>query len=165
VNTVALVVVFLVALQRLGELVHAGRNTRALLASGGFEVGRSHYPLIVAMHAAWLLAILATVPPDRAVSVPLLVLYGVVQVVRLWVMTNLGPYWTTRVIAMPGVPRVRRGPYRYIRHPNYTIVVVEIALLPMVFDDWQVALLFSALNAALLTWRISVENKVLAARP
>jgi methyltransferase len=86
-------------------------------------------------------------------------------VVRLWVMTNLGPYWTTRVIAMPGVPRVRRGPYRYIRHPNYTIVVVEIALLPMVFDDWQVALLFSALNAALLTWRISVENKVLAARP
>lgn len=164
-NTIALVVVFLVALQRLGELVHAARNTRALLAAGGFEVGRSHYPLIVAMHAAWLIAILVTVPPDRAPSIPLLILYGVVQVVRLWVMANLGPYWTTRVIALPGVPRVRRGPYRFIRHPNYMVVVVEIALLPLVFGDWPVAVLFSVLNAMLLTWRITVENRVLAARP
>lgn len=164
-NTVAVVVVSLVALQRLGELVHAARNTRALLAAGGFEVGRSHYPLIVTMHAAWLISILATVPPDRAPSVVLLVLYGVVQVIRLWVMANLGPYWTTRVIALPGVPRVRRGPYRFIRHPNYMIVIVEIALLPLVFDDWQVAIIFSVLNGILLFWRITVENKVLEARP
>ena len=117
------------------------------------------------MHAVWLIAILVTVPPDRAPSIPLLILYGVVQVVRLWVMANLGPYWTTRVIALPGVPRVRRGPYRFIRHPNYMVVVVEIALLPLVFGDWPVAVLFSVLNAMLLTWRITVENRVLAARP
>jgi len=164
-NTVALIVVLLVALQRLGELVHAARNTRALKAMGGTEVGRSHYPLIVAMHALWLVTILATVPPDRGPSIPLLVLYGIVQVIRLWVMANLGQFWTTRVIALPGIPKVRRGPYKFVRHPNYMVVIVEIALLPLVFGEWQVAVVFSLLNAILLSWRITLENRVLAARP
>ncbi|HTZ78626.1 MAG TPA: isoprenylcysteine carboxylmethyltransferase family protein [Stellaceae bacterium] len=164
-NTVALVVVTLVALQRLGELLHAARNTRALLAMGGTEVGRSHYPLIVAMHAAWLITVLVSVPPDRPPSLPLLVLYGLVEVARLWTMASLGQFWTTRVIALPGVPKVRRGPYRFVRHPNYMIVIVEIALLPLVFGEWQAAVLFSILNALLLTWRITVENRALAARP
>ena len=163
-NPIAVTVVALVALERLAELWHARRNTRALLESGGVEVGGGHYPLIVALHAAWLLAILLTVPPGAGVSVPLLAAFVVLQGLRLWVLTSLGRFWTTRVITLPGAPLVRRGPYRYLRHPNYLVVVAEIAVLPLTFGAWGLAAVFSALNAALLAWRISLEDQALAPR-
>jgi methyltransferase len=164
VNPIAASVVALVAFERAAELWHARRNTRALLKAGGIEVGGGHYPIMVALHAAWLLGILLTVPPQVGVSVPLLVVFLILQCARLWVLTSLGRYWTTRVITLPGAPLVRRGPYRYIRHPNYLVVVAEIAVLPMAFGAWVVAVVFSALNAALLAWRISLEDQALAPR-
>ena len=163
-NAVAAVVVALVALERIAELLYARRNTRALLEAGGVEVGGGHYPLIVALHAGWLAAILATVPADAPLSVPLLALFVALQGFRAWVLLSLGRYWTTRVITVPGAPLVRRGPYRFLRHPNYVVVVAEIAVLPLTFGAWAVALVFSALNACLLAWRISVENQALAPR-
>jgi methyltransferase len=164
VNPIATGVVALVALARLAELWYARRNTRALLDAGGVEVGGNHYPLIVALHAAWLIAIVAAVPPDAGVSVPLLVLFAILQGLRAWVLLSLGRYWTTRVITVPGAPLVRRGPYRFLRHPNYLVVAGEIAVLPLAFGAWGVAVAFSALNGALLAWRISVEDRVLAPR-
>ena len=163
-NPIAIAVVALVALERLAELWQARRNTRALLGAGGVEVGRGHYPLIVGLHAAWLLAILLAVPREASVSVPLLVAFAVLQGLRLWVLMSLGRFWTTRVITLPGAPLVRRGPYRYLRHPNYLVVAAEIAVLPLAFGAWAVAAVFSALNAALLTWRISMEDQALAPR-
>ena len=163
-NAIAAGVVVLVALERLAELWHAQRNTRALLEDGGIEVGRGHYPLMVALHAAWLLAILLTVPPEAGVSLPLLVVFAVLQGCRIWVLMSLGRFWTTRVITVPGAPLVRRGPYRFLRHPNYVVVAAEIAVLPLAFGAWAVAAVFSALNAALLTWRISLEDQALAPR-
>jgi len=164
VNSIAASVVALVALERLAELWHARRNTRALLEGGGVEVGRAHYPFMVALHVAWLLAILLTVPSEAGVSVPLLIAFAVLQGLRVWVLLSLGRYWTTRVITVPGAPLVRRGPYRFLRHPNYVVVAAEIAVLPLAFRAWAVAAVFSALNAALLAWRISLEDRVLAPR-
>jgi len=164
VNALAAGVVVLVALERLAELWHAQRNTRALLADGGIEVGRGHYPLMVALHAAWLLEILLTVPAEAAVSIPLLAVFAALQGFRVWVLMSLGRFWTTRVITVPGAPLVRRGPYRFLRHPNYVVVAAEIAVLPLAFGAWAVAAVFSALNAGLLAWRISLEDQALAPR-
>lgn len=158
------IVVLLVGLQRLAELFYAQRNTRRLLAAGGFEVGARHYPLVAALHAAWLLAIFLLVPSDAPVSWPLLALYGLLQIARLWVLGSLGLRWTTRIVVLPDRPLVARGPYRWVRHPNYVIVAAEIALLPAVFGAWEIALAFSLLNAGVLAWRIRVEDRALAAQ-
>jgi methyltransferase len=158
------VVVGLVAAQRLFELAYAARNTHALLRRGAVESGRGHYPLFVLLHAAWLAALLVAVPADAPPSLPWLAMFVVLQALRLWIVLSLGPWWTTRVISLPGAPLVRRGPYRWLRHPNYLVVAGEIAVLPLVFAAWRLALVFSLLNAALLTWRIAVEEKALAAR-
>jgi methyltransferase len=164
VNPIAALVVGLVALERLAELWYARRNTRALLDAGGVEVGGGHYPLMVALHAAWLVAIVATVPREAGVSLALLAVFVVLQAARAWVLLSLGRYWTTRIITVPGASLVRRGPYRFLRHPNYVVVAAEIAVLPLAFGAWGVAVFFSALNAALLAWRISVEEQALAPR-
>lgn len=151
-------VVLLVAIQRLLELVYAARNTKALKARGGIEVGAGHYPLIVLVHAGWLAALLFFVPADAFVSWPLLAIFIVLQGLRVWVVTSLGPYWTTRIITVPGAPLRRRGPYRFMRHPNYAVVAGEIFVLPLAFGAWQIALLFSLLNALVLAWRIHMEE-------
>lgn len=157
--------VALVALERLFELALSRRNVKRLLARGGREIGAGHYPAIVAVHVAWLAALWLTVPADAPVAWPWLALYLLLAAGRAWVMATLGPYWTTRIIHLPDVPLVRRGPYRFCRHPNYAVVVGEIAVLPLVFGKWRLALLFSLLNAAVLAWRIRVENAALATRP
>ncbi len=154
----------LVAAQRLAELIHSRRNTRRLLAEGGHEVGAGHYPLIVGLHAAWLLALLLLVPSEAPVNWPLLALFLVLQAARLWVLASLGRLWTTRIVTLPGAPLVRRGPYRYLRHPNYLVVAAEIAVLPLVFGAWGIALVFSLLNLVLLIHRIRIEDAALAPR-
>jgi len=153
-----------VALQRLAELIHAERNNRRLLAAGGEETGRGHYPLLVLVHVGWLAALFFLVPADAPVYLSLLALYGLLQIARLWVILSLGRYWTTRVISVPGAPLVRKGPYRFLRHPNYLVVAAEVAVLPLAFGAWQIALVFSLLNGAVLWQRIRVENAALAAR-
>ena len=154
----------LVALQRACELIYARRNTRRLLAEGAVEVGAGHYPVFVALHGAWLVSLLLFVPPDAPVNGPLLGLFLALQAARLWVQASLGRFWTTRIITLPGAGLVRRGPYRYLKHPNYLIVALEIAVLPLAFGAWQIATLFSAVNLPLLAWRIRAENAALAGR-
>ncbi len=149
-----------VTAQRLIELPIARANTRRLLAAGGHEVAPGHYPLIVLVHASWLAA-LWWFAPGRPIDLLLLGAFALVEVARVWVLQSLGPRWTTRIIVVPGEKRVARGPYRFVSHPNYVVVAAEIALLPLVFGLWQVALLFSALNASVLLIRIRAENRAL----
>ena len=158
--TLALVVLTLVTLQRLGELVLARRNTRRLLARGAYEIGVSHYPLIVALHAAWLTG-LWLFGWVRAVSLPWLALFVVLQLLRVWVIASLGGRWTTRIIILPNAPLMRRGPYRLVSHPNYAVVVAEIAALPLAFGLPGLAVLFSILNAIVLWVRVRAESQAL----
>ncbi len=158
------IVVGLVAAQRLVELLVARRNTRRLLAEGGVEVGAGHYPWLVGLHAAWLASMLVWIAPDAPVSWPLLGFFLFLQAGRMWVVTSLGRYWTTRIVTVPGAPLVGDGPYRFVRHPNYLIVALEIATLPLAFGAWQIAAVFSILNAVLLSVRIRVEDGALGQR-
>jgi methyltransferase len=162
--TAAQLVIGYVLLQRLLELLWAQRNTRRLLDEGAVEHGAGHYPYFVLLHASWLVAIVFSVPAEAPVHWPWLALYGLLQVGRIWTMAALGRFWTTRIIAPADAPLTVRGPYRYLRHPNYVIVAGEIAVLPLVFDLWLVAILFSIANAILLRERIAQENQALAAR-
>ncbi|MBV9990300.1 MAG: hypothetical protein JOZ72_03325 [Alphaproteobacteria bacterium] len=160
----AYIIIGLVVLQRLAELVYAERNTRALKARGAVEVGAAHYPLIVLLHAGWLVAVTLLLPADVQIDWVLIALFVVLQGLRVWVLATLGPYWTTRIINLPGAPLVRRGPYRFVNHPNYLVVSAEILVLPLAFHEWLVAAVFTVLNAAVLAWRIHQENAALAAR-
>jgi methyltransferase len=152
----------LVTLQRVAELVVSSHNTSKLRARGAFEVAPRHYPLIVAVHAAWL-ASLWIFGHDRPVNAVALLLYLVLQGFRLWVMWTLGARWTTRIIVLPGEPLVSAGPYRFLPHPNYAVVAGEIAVLPLVLGLPWLAALFTVLNAAVLAIRIRAENRALAA--
>lgn len=162
-NAFHAVVAFLV-LQRLGELWLARRNTARLLAAGAVEHGRGHYSLFVVLHTAWLVALVAAAPADATVNPWLLAAFVLLQAGRVWVIASLGPYWTTRIIDLPGAALVRRGPYRFVRHPNYLIVIGEIAVVPLMAGLVEVAVVFSILNLLLLTWRIRMENRVLSSR-
>lgn len=161
---IAYAIIFLVVLQRLFELVLANRNTQRLKAQGGVEIGAGHYPLIVLLHSLWLLAVLWLLPAGFRISWPWLAIFVLVQIARIWVIASLGPYWTTRIISVPGKPLVKRGPYRFVRHPNYLVVAAEILALPMAFQETMVAIFFSLANAAILFWRIREEEKGLATR-
>jgi methyltransferase len=155
-----MVILALVTLQRVGELSLSNRNTRRLLAHGAREYGRSHYPLIVAVHVLWLAA-LWWLAPGRPIDAFWLAMFVLLELARIWVLASLGRRWTTRIIVLPDAPLVRRGPYRFANHPNYLVVIGEIAVLPLVFGLWQVALVFSLLNAAVLAIRIREENRAL----
>lgn len=158
----SMLVLALVTVERLGELIIARRNTARLLAQGGVEHGAKHYPLIVALHAAWL-AGLWLLAWDRPVAPAWLAGYLFLQTLRAWVLATLGARWTTRIITVPGEVLVRRGPYRFMSHPNYAVVVGEVAVLPMVFGLPAYAAAFSILNAAALWIRIRAENAALSA--
>jgi methyltransferase len=153
-----------VTLQRAGELVVSHYNTRRLLARGAVEVAPGHYPLVVAVHAAWLIS-LWVFGRDQPVEIVALLFYLVLQGLRFWVMRTLGPRWTTRIIVLPHQPLVTAGPYRYLSHPNYAVVTGEIATLPLVLGLPLLAALFTILNAAVLAIRIRAENRALAASP
>jgi methyltransferase len=150
----------LVTAQRLAELAIDRRNTKRLLAAGAFEVGASHYPWIVAMHAAWLATLWVTVG-QREIVIPLLAIYVVLQIFRAWVLLTLGRRWTTRIIVTPNAPLIATGPFRFLRHPNYAVVTAEVAVLPLMFGLGWVAVVFTLLNAALLSVRIRTENRAL----
>jgi methyltransferase len=155
-----IVILALVTLERAAELLLANRNTRRLLAAGAREHAPGHYPLIVALHLLWLVS-LWWLAPRRPFNGFWLGLFVLIEVGRIWVLATLGSRWTTRIIVMPDAPLVRRGPYRWVNHPNYAVVVAEIAVLPLVFGLWRVALLFSIVNAIVLWFRIRQENQAL----
>ena len=158
--TLSIVVLVLVTLQRLGELVLADHNTKRLKARGAVETGASHYPLIVGLHAAWLLG-LAILAWDQPANLVWLGVFVGLQLARVWVIASLGERWTTRIITLPNAPLVRRGPYRFLSHPNYVVVAAEIAVLPLVFGLVGFAIVFSILNAVAMAIRISTENRTL----
>ena len=149
-----------IILQRLSELVIAKRNTARLLARGAYEVGASHYPVMVLMHSAWIVC-LVVFGYDQPVSPVWLLAFAVLQILRVWILGSLGSRWTTRIIILEE-PLVARGPFKYLSHPNYTLVVAEIIVAPMVLGLVWVAVLFTVLNAAMLWVRIGVEHKALA---
>ena len=158
------ILLLLVALQRVGELVYARRNEAHLRQRGGVEVGAAHYPLFILLHGSWLIVLALAVPWDAPVSWPLIAAFLLLQAGRVWVIASLGPYWTTRIITVPGAPLVRSGPYRWVKHPNYLVVALEIPLLPLVAGQVWLAIGFGLANLALLAWRIRVENRALADR-
>jgi methyltransferase len=160
--SLAALVLVLVALQRVGELALARRNTGRLLARGATEAGAGHYPLLVAVHAAWLIT-LWVFGRDHPVNLFALAGFIVLQGLRLWIIVALGPRWTTRIMVIPGEPLISSGPYKYLSHPNYAVVAAEIAVLPLAFHLPLVALVFTLVNAAVLGIRIRAEAGALSA--
>lgn len=165
------VLILATGVERLVELVVSKRNAAWAFERGGVEHGRDHFPWMVALHSGLLLACLAEVflldrPFIPLLGWPMLAITLLCQAGRYWIIGSLGRQWNTRVIVVPGLGRVRRGPYRYswLRHPNYIVVVVEGIALPLVHSAWITAIVFTVLNAILLLrFRIPVENRALAA--
>ncbi|HEX6576959.1 MAG TPA: isoprenylcysteine carboxyl methyltransferase family protein [Jiangellaceae bacterium] len=165
--TAYVLLVVAIGVERLAELVVSTRNARWAFAQGGVEFGRGHYPVMAAMHTALLVACIAEVAvADRPflpwLGWPMLALVAASQALRWWCVLTLDRQWNTRVIVVPGLPLVSAGPYRWLRHPNYLAVVVEVAALPLVHTAWVTALVFTAANAAVLAVRIPVEERALA---
>jgi methyltransferase len=154
----------LVALQRVIELGHARSNTARLRRLGAVEADAGGYPLYVLLHAGWLASLAVFVPAATPPYWPLIGLFALLQLGRIWVIASLGRYWTTRIITLPDAPIVGTGPFRYLRHPNYLLVVAEIAVLPLAFGAVAIAVIFSTLNLLLIARRIRIEERVLAPR-
>ncbi|MFZ0694198.1 MAG: isoprenylcysteine carboxylmethyltransferase family protein [Alphaproteobacteria bacterium] len=159
-----IVVVGFFVLQRLAELVYSRRNLQRLVAQGAMVIDEPVYAWIIAVHAGWLAAMAFLIPAEAFIHFRFLFLYLALLAVRIWVMASLGRYWCTRIVTLPGAPLVKRGPYRFIRHPNYVVVVAEIAVAPLIMGAWKIAVVFSILNAVALWFRIRTEDKVLEAR-
>ena len=157
----AALLVFL-TLQRIAELWRARQNERRLFAAGGVEYGKSHLLLIVLVHAAWLIGMWA-LAYDHPVEPAFFAFVVILQIGRLWALATLGRRWTIRIIVVSGEKLVARGPYRWLRHPNYVVVTGEIAAVPLALGLPLYALVFSILNAAVLAIRIPTENAALAA--
>jgi methyltransferase len=156
----SVVVLTAVTLQRLAELAYSHRNETRLRAQGAIEHGAGHYPAMVAIHAGWLIALwwfAVALRPNPLLLLVFLILQGL----RVWVLATLGPRWTTRILVLPTAPLVARGPYRFLPHPNYAVVTAEIFVLPLAYGLVWLALLFSCLNAAILWVRIGAEDKAL----
>jgi methyltransferase len=154
----------LVLLQRAVELAWARRNTARLRQMGGLETDAEGYPYFVLLHAGWLASLAVFIPAATPPVWPVLGFFALLQLSRLWVISSLGQYWTTRILTLPDAPLVHTGPFRWFRHPNYLVVIAEIAVLPLAFGAVWIALLFSALNLLLIIRRIRIEESVLALR-
>lgn len=169
-TTAYVVLVLAVAVQRLVEVRISRRHVRALKAQGAMEHAAHQMPVMVALHALWLVACLAEpllwqrpVNPALAVAALALLLAG--QALRWWARRALGPRWTVPIITLPGVPRVTTGPFRYLNHPNYLGVVIEIAALPLIHAAYVTAGVFTVANGLLLAWRITAEEQALRPSP
>jgi methyltransferase len=156
----AIALLAFVTLQRLAELAWSRRNEKALRRRGAVELGAGHYPVMVALHAAWLVALWVG-GFDQPLAWGWTALFLVLQLGRAWVLASLGRRWTTRVIVLPGAPLVRRGPYRLLPHPNYLVVALEVPVLPLALGLPWLAVVFGLANLALLAWRIRVEDAAL----
>lgn len=158
--TTASIILLLVTLQRLSELVIAKRNTAGLIAKGAVEHGASHYPVMVLLHASWL-AGLWWFGWNANIVWPFMLLYIALQAFRIWILATLGSRWTTRILTVPNETLVAKGPYKFVRHPNYLLVLLEVPLLPLALGLPWFGALFGALNIAMLAWRIRIEDQAL----
>ncbi len=158
----AVFVSFLILL-RLGELLLARRNERWLLQHGAVEYGKEHYRYIVILHVLFFVSLIAeyVFTSTGYYSIPLLVLYFLLLAFKAWVIFSLGKFWNTKIFHISGYPLVKKGPYRFLKHPNYIVVIAEIALIPLIFHLYITAIVFSVLNAVMLYVRIREENKAL----
>jgi len=154
----------LILLQRGLEELYSAHNTKRLLDRGASESGQSFYPVVAVTHLGWIAGLFFIIPPDAPTYWPLIAAYLILQGVRYWVIASLGPYWTHRIITLPGDPLVRRGPYKYLRHPNYVITLIETALLPMAFGAWAFAVIMTAIWAVVLHYKIGLEDAALDER-
>jgi methyltransferase len=154
----------LILAQRGFEELYSRHNTRRLLRLGGCEVGREFYPVVAATHLGWIAALGLLVPPRAQASTPLLGAFLGLQVARYWIIGTLGRYWTHRILTLPGAPVVTRGPYRFLRHPNYAVTLAETLLLPLAFGQPALGLIFAALWGAVLRHKIGLEDQALATR-
>jgi methyltransferase len=160
----AQIAALLILVQRGLEELYSARNTARLIAAGGREAGRDYYPVVAITHLGWIAAIFLLISPAAPIVWPLLVLYLLLQVVRYWIIASLGRYWTHRIITLPAAPVVRDGPYHFIRHPNYAVTIAETFLLPLVFADASVAVIFGCVWSAVLYYKILLEDAALSER-
>jgi methyltransferase len=155
----------LIVVQRMIELWIAKKNERWMTEKGAYEVGRSHYKYIVILHVMFFVSLLIEVQTlQRDLAnwwlIPF-VFFLMAQLLRIWSIKSLGRYWNTRIIILPGANVVEKGPYRFMRHPNYVIVITEILTIPLIFQAYLTATLFTLLNALVLSIRISMEERAL----
>lgn len=160
----AQIAALLVLAQRGLEELYSAHNTRALLAQGASEVGRTFYPVVAATHLAWIASLFLLIPPGAPIIWPLIAYYLLLQLIRYWVIANLGRFWTHRIIALPGAPIVRRGPYRYMSHPNYAVTIIETFVLPLAFGALALAIIMTALWWTVIATKIRIEDEALASR-
>jgi len=154
----------LVLAQRGLEELHSQRNTRALLAAGAGEAGRSYYPVVAAAHLAWIASIFLLIPAGAPVIWPLVAAFALLQVARYWIIGTLGRYWTHRIISLDEAPVVRRGPYRFLRHPNYAVTIAETLVLPAAFGAFALGLIMTAIWTAVIRYKVALEDEALAER-
>lgn len=158
------IVALLVLLQRGAEELYSARNTTRLVAAGAEEAGSSYYPVVATTHLAWIASLFFLIPADAPVSMFLAACYALLTAARYWVIGTLGRFWTHRIITLKDAPIVRRGPYALVRHPNYVVTIAETFLLPAVFGAWAIAFIMTAVWAAVLRYKIELEDAALASR-
>ncbi len=154
----------LIILLRIGELILSKRNEKWLLQNGAVEYGQKHYPFIVALHVLFIISLIIEYSMKRTVSYSsfLLVLFFLLLAFKTWVILSLGKFWNTKIYRIANYPLIKKGLYRYFKHPNYMIVIIEIAVIPLIFDLYFTAVIFTLFNAILLSVRIKEENKALS---
>lgn len=150
--------------QRGLEELYSQRNTSRLLSAGAREIGRSYYPVVATTHLAWIAAIFFLIAPNAEIYISLAILYGILQIIRYWVIGSLGRYWTHRIITLDNAPVVDRGPYRLIRHPNYAVTIAETFLLPIVFGQLALGVIIGAIWYSVLIYKIELEEQGLFGR-
>src|SRR5699024_7945718 len=156
------IILAILIVQRLGELWIAKRNEKHLKGLGAIEVGEKHHKWFVIVHVAFFIAIImeTTVAGHVATTLNpyLLTLFIVAQIARIWCMTSLGVFWNTKIIVLPNQPLIQKGPYKYIKHPNYIIVGLELCIIPLLFGAYMTALIFPLIHIVLLGIRLPLEN-------
>ncbi len=154
----------LVLAQRGLEELYSARNTRRLRTIGASEAGSIFYPVVAATHLAWIASLFFLIPPDAPIIWPLIAYYLALQVLRYWVIASLGRFWTHRIITLPDAPITRRGPYRYLSHPNYAVTIVETFVLPLAFGAFALAVIMTALWWTVIATKIRFEDEALMER-
>lgn len=160
-----LYIVGFVIIQRIVELFVARNNEKWIRSQGGYEVGAKHYPFMVAMHVGFFISlIIEFLVFDRSLPafwIPLFVIFAMLQMMRVWVISSLGRYWNTKILVLPGAHVVKKGPFHFIRHPNYVVVTLEIIVIPLMLGAYFTALVFTVLNFIILSVRIPIEEAAL----
>mgnify|MGYP001445338882 CR=1 FL=1 len=160
INIFYLILIFIV-LQRIAELTYSNYNTKRLILEGAKEYYKDHYPLFIILHGTWIISIIFFIPHNTSANIFFLIVFIILQILRVWVIITLGKYWTTRIIRIKNSTLVKKGPYKFIKHPNYLIVFFEILILPLIFSATELSIIFTILNALLLLYRIKLENKAI----